>query len=894
METKALEYKTINRAVSNQEVADGWLEELINLRHRNGKLQPVLKPADSGLKIAKGVYRKGWHHDQDGVSNFIGQRFSGELDWIDTDIGSGTLIKSYSSNVSVTFLKRFMIVSHEDGMDIYLYQDNAYRSVVMPSRPIFDIVSEIKMAETDGITFTSIESILGLYYKEINEQSNDNFHTGGIMFRAAFKMFDGNYVLHTIPQYINLGTEMFYDNSTIQMTWGGLPAIKFWVSKMKIYLDKSLFVDIDSKIFTSLCIFACKNEEMYDISIDTFPDEERLFELLLEPYVISGINFNRMFDDISEKFTDMPNSASWYLVHEVDMETIQETNSSSLWEDIDLKKFYQDYATRETLPVDNFSHHKLAGMFSYNYNSRLIIGDTSTMFGNYNLFPLAPINQFTNKTWSNLSFPVFDNSFFPSGYPFVANRNCKIVVTIAADSGDIKKVYDAGSRPFAGKDGKEWIVLAASVLGYPDARAKKITILTEKNGIWYNISETKLTKSKYGNYAYFVNDSFSILTADTADMWKANFNPVFVGTDYPGSKQINIADYTDEVLKDENRIQISELSNPFVFPAENSYQIGTGKVLACASNAEPLSTGQFGEYPLNIFTSKGIWSLLQGSGDVLFSNISPVNGEVAINTDNIVSIGVGVIYTTDRGVYIISGRSVQELTMGLYCAPNLYLKAYENFKLRVNHTQLVQLEGSLCKHDAKVYASGSKVAYDKKNNELILTNPGLSPDNEKYTHSFVYSFDSNGWHKINDSYELIIYSYPNLFAISSNDSDSTVYEVGKTDIAQSAQCCIITRPMKIDDRIDFILLHRILQRCELETSLGAFAGLYVFVSNDLKTWQLSVGNDKKSGYIVDLISTRAHNKAKYFILVFAAEIREGNSVGRVEVQYYSKLTNKIR
>jgi len=105
---------------------------------------------------------------------------------------------------------------------------------------------------------------------------------------------------------------------------------------------------------------------------------------------------------------------------------------------------------------------------------------------------------------------------------------------------------------------------------------------------------------------------------------------------------------------------------------------------------------------------------------------------------------------------------------------------------------------------------------------------------------------------------------------------------------------LTTRPCKLDNEVNFTLLHRVIQRCEIETKENTYAGLYVFGSNDLRTWQLLAGNDRKTGKITDILTTRAHHKVKYFVFVFAAISTEYSTVNNLEIQFYPKITNKLR
>lgn len=80
------------------------------------------------------------------------------------------------------------------------------------------------------------------------------------------------------------------------------------------------------------------------------------------------------------------------------------------------------------------------------------------------------------------------------------------------------------------------------------------------------------------------------------------------------------------------KLRVSAVYNPFSFPQTNTYTISSGSVLGMAAATAALSQGQYGEFPLYVFTTDGIWALRQGSGDILYASQSPVNREVGIVT----------------------------------------------------------------------------------------------------------------------------------------------------------------------------------------------------------------------------------------------------------------------
>ncbi len=176
--------------------------------------------------------------------------------------------------------------------------------------------------------------------------------------------------------------------------------------------------------------------------------------------------------------------------------------------------------------------------------------------------------------------------------------------------------------------------------------------------------------------------------------------------------------------------------------------------------------------------------------------------------------------------------------------------------------------------------------------------------NNDYEYSYVFSFESGYWHKISESYRILINYYPELLVLREDSSADGVYSISIDSNETTVKSVMLaTRPCKLDVEVDFTLLHRAIQRCEIETKDSVYAGFYVFGSNDLKTWQLLTGLDRKTGKVTDILLTRTHLKVKYYVFLFAAELKLydvlnsrniNNSINTFDIQFYHKLTSKIR
>ena len=115
----------------------------------------------------------------------------------------------------------------------------------------------------------------------------------------------------------------------------------------------------------------------------------------------------------------------------------------------------------------------------------------------------------------------------------------------------------------------------------------------------------------------------------------------------------------DSVIHDTNRMQVSGIFNPFIWPSVNSYRFGMAhnSLIAIRSVQAQMSDSQFGQYPLYVFSTDGAFTIMHGSGEVLYSSIQALNNEVLLSRDAITSISGAIVYATKEGVRILSGAT---------------------------------------------------------------------------------------------------------------------------------------------------------------------------------------------------------------------------------------------
>jgi len=876
--------KGIVRNRARDEFADGECQEIVNMRYRDNAWRIIKPPVKLHNELAA-HYDNIWLHDQDGVNNMIGWHQSGdsglpELLLISPALGTHTLIKSFDADVTwgkVYFIKRVMVVLTNKGITKLLWKDGDYKDITVFGPPVVDFVTEaIANVTTQGAS--TPDGVLAMISKmDLDENNKYGKLAGTIMFRCAYKLFDGSYILHTLP--------IRHRIAELEMTIsrkGANYQVRYQIANIIAKFRKvhyQMYGDL-TDIINSVVIFASQAEKLYLI------DDTIITQDLLDDVPDSGSKLFSSFAPVNPDLKTIVDSQGWYKVGEMPL-------SDLLWDDrtlgIETNGYYLDFSARETMPIDNFTHHKLSSEVAATYNDRLILGGVTTIMGDANLntyiFGLFDISPLANLAG-------FARTITP-------NYQAYALTEISSSNGTAYNV-SLISGTLCTSGGKNFVVFERGVIGYPDSRAKNIRILANLMGNYWQMASFALTPSKHDNFAYYIDPVFDSTTPNSVH---ANYGLVTVEVNFlTGTLIQTLEPYTNSPsISDQNRVQVSELRNPFVFPAKNSYQVGTGTIMGFGTNTEAISQGQFGQYPLIVFTSKGVWAMEQGQGDVLFAAISPVNGDVVTDGSEIINAGTGVMYMTDRGAYIIYGKEVHEITQPVEGEINTDFLQNDHLGYFLQSAILGGLiseytkRGAVSTQRALEYMESARIGFDKTNNELIFCNTETDLRGDRlYDYSYVYNLETQSWHKIYDVYNRFINAYPHLYGVKyTQGTNNGIYNLSVDSSTHGNKVLIITQPQSLQMNEIYKKIARCVLRCRLSIPVGTYAGIYIFASDDLRTWQFITGA-QRTGEIQNMLMTRSHTMAKYYIFVISGYVGVNSTISGIDVSVVPRLHRKLR
>lgn len=260
----------------------------------------------------------------------------------------------------------------------------------------------------------------------------------------------------------------------------------------------------------------------------------------------------------------------------------------------------------------------------------------------------------------------------------------------------------------------------------------------------------------------------------------------------------------------DSQILTSVVNNPFVFQANGDNTVGTGSIVGIAANTEPISQGQFGQYPLLVFTTEGIYGLSVDS-EGLYAASHPMSREVCNNPNSITPTDRLVFFTSEKGLMAISGGAATCVSTQL-SGPNP-----RDFK-------------TIGDGDFRHFLKDCRIAYDYRESILRIYSPSV---NYHYVYNVIDQTFAKMWNE--EAPMLTIASdYPDSLV---QEADGKIYSMlAKPDInadTRSYSGTFVTRPLKLGSSLELKTIRQMLHFFNSDTGK---LSLRIFASNDCRTW----------------------------------------------------------
>ena len=753
---------------------DGECSHVVNLRCRDGVWSPVGTPACC-YTPADASHRLVFVHVNEAYKHYF--TYDGTTLFYEAEETDGAIVPLKSpSGFQISGLERIeavgnvMIVFTDKEMQYLFYVDGTYR--FLGERPDFpEITFTLKektsrsefwndyvlvssstpdanfiLSDNDKLRFTSL--VYGTYSRAKSALLDDGYLSFPFMVRYALRLYDDSYI-YPSPPVLMCGSDVLpFDNNLASMCKVDDKKVvqlyhnPFTLSGEKVYYTvNKANLEAWSDVIKGIDVFFSRELPVVkDATIESYylvqePDGNG------DPVPVMRFAMPLLPDD--EQREQIVNESLFYKVASFDIEelTADPETSAPLTYTCSLSNLVH----QRNLPLDNFSLHTLRAKDSYVYNGRLHLGNVTTrFFDGYPLMLFALAQERYHGT-----MPTFHNM---QGF---------VRVTLKGTTGQSKMISSFEYATYR----------LSPYLSYPDSRAVSIEILGfSKSGVPVYYGYYPLKAAPNENMAYYLNNGFS---------------PIELNGEISSSSLMDLF-YPEEKNPEEHipgKLRVSAVYNPFTFPQTLTYTLSSGVILGMAAATAALSQGQYGEFPLYVFTSDGIWALRQGSGEVLYASQSPVNREVALSPRHIISVDDAVLYLSDQGLMALLGSDSELLSRPFDGTPD----TMPGPALSVLGAMEPVMTSAVDDTPFRTFVENAEIGYNYIEKELLFLAPG-------YSYMWVFDLLSAQWTRRSASYVSFYSLYPTLLAV---DDESRVYDLCDEQAADGVEVALVTRAIKL-------------------------------------------------------------------------------------------------
>ena len=939
---KSFSFKGINRSTDLLLAQDGECLDVVNLRMSHGSLRPMPKPI--AVAALQGKYSAVYYHgiagcyiavtaDQDRILHF----FDASWNRLVTD---GKLLEySQLRNVgSVEFLGNVACCFTTGGIYYLLFEDGNYRFLGMrPEIPSATITLTSKVenvvtentydtvGQADELENTWVYNEKGYIDEAISVLNKSRHYIDRALFRVALRLYDGSYINCSNVIYISdeekgdgVGRDS-YNLVSEAMSSDSPSKYKVYVRGFKVDFSfdtaelvnwRNLVVGID--LFSTASIMGKKSSY-----------EGRVYKY--DRYTAKPLD---------ELWNDVATAAIYYKVAEYDIEgkllyQVDDVSSVNL--------ALQESLDSSAMPA---SYSRVDAHGSFVYNNRLHISSLREyLFPGYEPQAFLPVAGSTRDVDSMVVHTkirtadgdfVVDRIYIPlrlgyDGYnyelpPLLSypdSRACEMTLYLVMGSMVYRKVFPLQAHnhlnlafylhkwysPFSvtqesqfANGGSAAAAPASDVLkifGYQPGAYRVVYSSSMESWVYDGKS---FPPEEYKSLRAFavprnVKDGDALLFTIERRTDDYSFKDIY---NIPVDSTWDVVEHIPEVdgnsfVERPNVVKVSMVDNPFVFPASCTYSPSQGEVIGMSGNTTTMSQGQFGQFPLYLFCTDGIWAMqVDASGTLAYLSCHQVSREICMNGESICGVAGGVVFVGKQGVMLVSGNSVKKISVPMEQNTNPLTGVPR--KLFMDIASLVSLDGDTGNDDFLSYIGESSVTYLHSHNELMVHNASRG-------YSYLCSFESGFWSRVSAGFTGRVHGSPDTMLFAVEGERTVVYAISDK-VAGDNRVLLYTRPLlwgtKLPKRIMQLLLHCHVKPVQKPAGSVPLLACYMLCSNDGVHFKLIAGSEKNAECMDVQFPYFPTQSYKYYLFAIIGEMGEGSVVTAMEIDVSPAWNNKLR
>lgn len=868
MAVQQLNFQGINRTITDYSSTTAC-EELINLRPTGTGLVPV-KPFS--VKMDNITYGKVFVHKAASETNYIALKKEGDDVNIYQISESGSIIgeseiDSFSienapnfsfDNIYFSTVGNIMLFSIADKDDSfflnlsYIWSNGKYKE---QEANIPQIEADFTKTDLSVVQYDDGQAVwdsggqmasrsqLAEYFKAVQnalESNNKSLCFGPILIAIAFKTKDGNtfwtnhwYLVNPIPEF---------KTSELYIPPEDIPAeerptypegvFKFYNEVVSQYQTSHYYSAVGVKV----------NMIISGISSSLWNEETSLIESV-EVYSTRPVFYVSAEDSLLYFYVD-PTSAKHIAL------------SPQSVKDMDLEKnllfLQKSIPIRDLIGRDSLNPYT----FSFEFGGNIQVTNKTLEVDS------GAVTRYGDNLSYNARFHFFDSikKTDIGGIEFYFDNSSTDYTTdifIKYSDGDEDGILYLGSVTLPHNIGGAYYVIAPSI------HVKEIITVDTSSGNNY-IRRYHMDDSERYNYTFCVDKAFQVGQGYPSELYA-------VKTEQGGEGKSFII--TDEP----NAINVTEQYNPFVFRVEHSY-LAPGKVLDLQPQMVAVKDVTFGDYPLNVFTDRGVYALLQGSGTTLYGNFRAISN--LITTSNSIPTEMGTFLVAAGGLWLIAGDNAVLVSEALSLGPHKFIRGGSGYQ--AISAQAGDVSKLLSDPIFEKYVEGATLSYNRYRDELFVSNPD-------YDYCYVLSLKYRQWFKMSLAiFQDVVGS--GIAAVLLPNGFKNIVDFSNESEDTSVLVHLQSRPFSFSGYM-YTHIHRVVSMVRAALSNTDILVVSLYGSDDLQEWVLLsyAGQSSKSAEtplrISQLRTPPAARSWRYYTICIGGTIPTDTDLGPDMIEY---------
>lgn len=898
---QSLPIQGINRAESDDTVADGACEDIYNLRYRAGSFETVCEPqllyplADNdGYEIVHRVetMSPGEYVARRGHALCCVSLTGGTvalLQEIDTlPVGASDLRYSHFGNV-------LYVTYYVDGVlgeQVYRYKEGRFHSADMPSlsRPRITVTCKYKSVDKDLVYGETVRGVLlseikfeplasdsskdssvvvsstFFYNTSVSELHDAGYVTGTAYIFAAYRLFDGS-IVKPSELYAISGDNNFNDPALYKV--GSNHTYKYYGAEMK-GVSPTVRVEIPEEtirrmddLIKDVVIFSTRNVVTYhyDKAHEKFDDYPHPIMHPQNDVWISCLSVVWNKDELEEHL------GPFYQIAELDVKN-GETSLTLTYKD-----HYAQVVNQPVYEAD-FSNNNAISRGKYEYNDRLHLYDIR-----YRLTPeCSPFLSLDSPLFGELNllknyeFCEDEDMTIGADYTLAVEGETRYVQVIAPYRGywrhtlsELPEVPDPGINPEPGKPNPiqrtEYHWYFTKQISYPDYRARQVVFWIRYRGTVISHWTQELVSSPAQNMSWALMTNLDG-TKFGQSIYDYVYREIESDSDFstlPSTGYVPVSgDSVNAQIVSQNKVWVSESSNPFDFRTSHIYTIGTQgeQIREMIATSERMTEVAYGYHPLLVFTDRAVYALESGEGEVLYARNIPVLSQTILEGTNAAE-GSGI-------VFFLSATGVMAFVRGESSSLQTISEALKRYAgLRPADEVLVDFDD---------YARSARLMFNRKESELIVYNPATD-------YAYIYSLSGQYWTR--RAWDGAVEPYFNELATGAG-----VVSLSEEDPARPmAECRLVTRPLKLGS-LEYKRIETLAAR--MRWGAGRSFRLEVEGSDDAIRW-FSLRSERNRSMI-----RRTPSSFRYHRFRLVGSGADYLAITHFDVEFYNRFIHRLR